>query len=116
MGFWNGSPLFTVPRMVPPRRRMPVTSRGVSSRDFSGIDQTIEAVFQADDRHARVVGRFHDGADDGVQTGSVTAAGENANFFDGGHRSAREGRRRIAADQYGNRVLARSSAEARVLH
>ena len=29
----NGSPVLTVPRMVPPRRRMPVTSFGVSERD-----------------------------------------------------------------------------------
>src|SRR5665213_3091565 len=34
-GCWNGSPRLTVPRIVPPLRRMPVTSRGVRTRDRS---------------------------------------------------------------------------------
>ena len=36
IGSAKGFPRLTVPRMVPPSRRMPVTSRGTSGGDFSG--------------------------------------------------------------------------------
>ena len=50
----NGLPRLTVPRIVPPRRRMPVTSRGVEDARLLGIDQAVEAVFEADDLNAGV--------------------------------------------------------------
>src|SRR5438270_902273 len=34
--YWKGLPRLVVPRMVPPRGRMPLTSLSVSSHDFSG--------------------------------------------------------------------------------
>ena len=44
----TGLPVLRVPRMVPPRRRMPVTSRGVRTRERSDLQQAVEAVFDAD--------------------------------------------------------------------
>jgi hypothetical protein len=43
----SGLPVFSVPRIVPPSRRMPVTSRGVSTRDALRLEQAVEAVFDA---------------------------------------------------------------------
>ena len=48
------------------------------------LDQTVEAVFEADALDAGVAGGLDDGTDDGVQAGGVTAAGEDA---DAGNRS-----------------------------
>ena len=52
-------------------------------RDFSGIDQAVEAVLEAEDLDAGVVGRLDDGADDGVEAGGVAAAGEHADLLEG---------------------------------
>ena len=41
------------------------------------LDQTVEAVLDADALDAAVGGRLHDGADDGVEAGGVAAAGED---------------------------------------
>ena len=43
-----------------------------------GLDQAVEAVFDADALDAAVAGGLDDGADDGVQAGRVAAAGEDA--------------------------------------
>src|SRR5678816_480805 len=51
-----------------------------------GIDEPVEAVFQAHDLNLGVVRRLDDGADDCVETGRITAAGENADFLDSRHR------------------------------
>src|SRR3982074_919341 len=40
---WKGLPRLVVPRMVPPRGRMPLTSFSVSSNDFSGQIRTSKA-------------------------------------------------------------------------
>ena len=64
---------------------MPVTSCGVRTRDRDRIQQTVEAVLEADDFDAGVGGGLDDGADDGVQAGRVAAAGENADFSNSGH-------------------------------
>ena len=64
---------------------MPVTSRGVSTRERPGSMQSVEAVFEADALDAGVAGGFDDGADDGVQTGRVAAAGEHADARDRRH-------------------------------
>ncbi len=50
-----------------------------------GLDQAVEAVFETDAFDARVPRGFDDGADDGVEARRVTAAGEHADAFDGGH-------------------------------
>ena len=64
IGYSNGLPRLVVPRIVPPSRRMPVTSRGV--RGASGrVEQAVEAVLEADDLDAGVEGGLDDGADDG---------------------------------------------------
>ena len=87
---------------------MPVTSRGVSMPRLFGINQTVEAVFQADHGHAGVVCRLHDSADDGVQAGSVAAAGQHANFFDGRHSKTRDGWRwRMPLLRYGTAFVQR---------
>src|SRR5262249_47536898 len=49
------------------------------------FEEAVVAVFETETTDAAVPRRFHDGADDGVQTGRVTAAGENADAFDGSH-------------------------------
>ena len=64
---------------------MPVTSRGVSTRERSGSMQAVEAVLEADALDAGVAGGLDDGADDGVQAGRVAAAGEDADARDRGH-------------------------------
>ena len=51
------------------------------------IEQAVKAVFEADDLDAGIEGRLDDGADDGVEAGCITAAGEHANTFDGRHDS-----------------------------
>ena len=61
---------------------MPVTSRGVSDARAAGFEQAVEAVLEADALDAGVAGGLDDGADDGVQTGSVAAAGEDADALD----------------------------------
>ena len=47
--------------------------------------QAVEAVLEADALDAAVAGGLDDGADDGVETGRVAAAGEHADAFDGCH-------------------------------
>ena len=64
---------------------MPVTSRGVSDSRTRGIEQAVEAVFEADHFDAGVVGGLHDGANHGVQAGRITAAGEHANLLNTWH-------------------------------
>ena len=49
------------------------------------IDQPVEAVLETDDLNAGVARRLDDGADDGVQTWSVTTAGEHSDFLHSGH-------------------------------
>ena len=49
------------------------------------VQQAVEAVFEADDLDPGVVGGLDDGADDGVEAGCITAAGEHANSFDRRH-------------------------------
>src|SRR4029079_4502467 len=62
------------------------------------LDESVEAVFEADAVDAAVVGRLHDSPNDGVQPWRVAAAGENADAHDsGGHCS--ECSRRVAADR-----------------
>jgi hypothetical protein len=52
----------------------------------AGIDETVEAVFETDALDAGGGGRADDGADDGVETGGVAAAGEDADADHGsGH-------------------------------
>ena len=46
---------------------MPVTSRGVSTRERSVFEQAVEAVFEADALDAGVGRGLDDGADDGVE-------------------------------------------------
>ena len=58
-----------------------MTSRGVSDARAGGIEQAVEAVFEADDFDAGVAGGLDDGANDGVQAGCITAAGEHANLL-----------------------------------
>ena len=78
IGYANGLPRLVVPRIVPPRRRMP---RDVPRRERPravGLDEPVEAVLEADALDAGVVRRLDDGADDGVEAGRVAAAGEDA--------------------------------------
>ena len=49
----------------------------------AGLDQPVEAVFEADALDAAVGAGLDDGADDGVQAGRVAAAGEDADARDG---------------------------------
>ena len=79
----NGSPVLTVPRIVPPRRRMPVTSLVVRTRAAIELQQAVEAVFDADHVQPGVDAGLDDGADHSVQTRRVTAAGEDPDFIDG---------------------------------
>ena len=51
----------------------------------AGFDQAVEAVLEADALDAAVAGGLDDGADDRVEAGSVAAAGENTDAFDGWH-------------------------------
>ena len=67
-GYANGLPRLVVPRMVPPRRRMPVTSFGPSDARAPWLDETVEAVFDAEHLDAGVAGRLHDRPDDRVQS------------------------------------------------
>ena len=60
---------------------MPVTSRGVSDARAGGVEQAVEAVFEADDLDAGVAGGLDDGADDGVQAGRIAAAGQHADLL-----------------------------------
>ena len=63
-------------------------SRDILRREharFLRVDQSVEAVLEPDDRHAGVGRRFDDGSNDGIEAGGVAAAGEDANFFNGGH-------------------------------
>ena len=82
------------------------------------IDQAVEAVLEADDLDAGVVGRLDDGADDGVEAGGVAAAGEHADFFDSGHSKTRaECADGDAAVEYSNRVHGCTRCRGnRVLH
>ena len=50
-----------------------------------GIEQTVEAVFEADDVNAGVVRGLDDRPDDGVEAWSVAAAGEDADLLDWRH-------------------------------
>ena len=74
---------------------MPVTSRGVSTRERSSLEEAVEAVFDADRFDAAVGGGLDDGADDGVEAGRVAAAGENADASDRDMRSSVAGGRRV---------------------
>ena len=76
--------MFSVPRIVPPSRRMPVTSRGVSTRERSGSSRPSKLSSMPTVFDAAVPGGFDDGADDGVQAGRVAAAGQNADTCDRG--------------------------------
>ena len=80
-GYANGLPRLVVPRIVPPIRRMPVTSLGVSDARAVRLDQAVEAVLEAEHSMPELVRRLDDGADDGVQAGRIAAAGEHADAF-----------------------------------
>ena len=70
------------------RAAKPQDARDVARRErpgLLGIDQAVEAVLEAEHLDARVVRRLDDGADDGIQAGSVAAAGEHTDFLDLGH-------------------------------
>ncbi len=82
----NGLPVLSVPRIVPPRRRMPVTSRGVSTRERSGSSRPSKLSSMPRVSMPLFQAALDDGADDGVQPGRVAAAGEHADTCDRGHR------------------------------
>ena len=72
-----------------------------------GIDEAVEAVFEADDLDAGVVRGLDDGADDRVQAGSVAAAGEDSDFLHlrHGRRVRRPARGRVASHlEYSSRT------------
>ena len=79
----NGSPVLTVPRIVPPRRRMPVTSLVVSTRQRLNSSRPSKLSSMPMTSTLALHAGLDDGADDGVQAGRVTAAGEDADFPDG---------------------------------
>jgi hypothetical protein len=64
---------------------MPVTSCGRQDARLLRIDEAVEAVFEANHLNAGVGGRFDDRANDRIQAGSITAAGEDPDFFHSGH-------------------------------
>ena len=64
---------------------MPVTSCGVEDARLLRIDEAVEAVLEADHLNAGVGGRLDDRANDGIQAGSITAAGEDPDFLHSGH-------------------------------
>ena len=78
----NGLPRLMVPRIVPPRRRMPVTSRGVSTRERSVSIRPSKLSSRPTHSMPAFDGRLDDGADDGVEAGRVAAAGEDADALD----------------------------------
>jgi hypothetical protein len=51
----------------------------------SHLEQAVETIFEPQALDAVVGGRFDDGTNDGVQTGRIAAAGQNAKTFDGLH-------------------------------
>ncbi len=51
----------------------------------SRVEQAVEAVFETDDLDPGVESGLHDGANNGVEAGCITAAGEHANTFDRRH-------------------------------
>ena len=58
---------------------MPVTSRGVSTRERSGLEEAVEAVLDADGISMPALAAvLTTGADDRVEARRVAAAGENA--------------------------------------
>ncbi len=66
----------------------PEDARHIPRREqtrFLGIDEAVEAVFEAEHFDAGVVRRLDDRANDRVETWSVAAAGQHADFFYGGH-------------------------------
>ena len=81
-GYANGLPRLVVPRIVPPRRRMPVTSFGTKHARAAGLDEAVETVFDAQHFDAAVARGLDDRADDGVQPRCVSAAGEDADAPD----------------------------------
>ena len=90
-GYAVGFPRFVVPMIVPPWWTMPRTD----SRDsrttppfgyWSGVEQPVEAVADADDVPAAVARGERRSTDHGVQPRSVTAAGADGDALDvGGH-------------------------------
>ena len=85
LGTRTGCRVLIVPRIVPPRRRMPVTSRGVSTRERSGSSRPSKLSSMPRHSMPLFAGALDDGADDGVQAGRVAAAGEDADACDRGH-------------------------------
>ena len=70
------------------RAAQPQDAGDIAGRQRSrllGIDQAVEAVFEADDLEPGVAARLDDSTDDGVQARSVAAAGEHADFLECGH-------------------------------
>ena len=57
---------------------MPVTSRGVSTRERFGLEQAVEAVLDAEALDACIECGLDDRANDRVEAWSVAAARENA--------------------------------------
>ena len=80
----NGLPRLIVPRIVPPSRRMPVTSRGVSTRERPGSIRPSKLSSRPMHSMPAVGGGLDDRADDRVEAGCVAAAGEDADACDRG--------------------------------
>ena len=99
----TGCRVLTVPRMVPPRRRMPVTSRGPSTRERPGSMSPSKLSSSPMHSMCAIVRGLDDRADDGVETGCIAAAGEDPESCDRCH-TRDYNRRRVAA------------AKTRVLH
>src|SRR5262249_16215319 len=76
------------------------------------LEQSIVAVFETDTADAAVPRTLHDRTDDGVQTGRVTASGEDADALDGSHGASSVTNRPRASPCYtwGSSTWAASSA------
>src|SRR6267378_6842051 len=83
-GHANGLPRLVVPRMVPPSRRMPVTSRGVSTRDRSG-SMSPSKLSSRPTTSMPLLDGLDQGADDRVEAGHIAAAGEDTDAVDRRH-------------------------------